>query len=180
MPLLPEASLLLRWRSTGPITRNTPEFLAIDGQIVVFDTLVGTAQEVLPRLMGGRMHAWDRERETLFAVRVFAREVGPASTGSPFGRLRHLRHTQRLPGQGRLQRGAWPGLAAACALGAQAPGADRLGGLVCARHVRETPACPRLCAGGPFRGRRDWLPERCFIRRFRRWTQIGRYSFARS
>lgn len=43
------------------------EFLAIDGQIVIFDTL-SIAQETLPRLMAGRLHRWDAEKEILYCL----------------------------------------------------------------------------------------------------------------
>lgn len=45
---------------------DNPEFLAVEGKIVIFDTLA-EAQEILPALMPGRLHLWDGEQETLYA-----------------------------------------------------------------------------------------------------------------
>lgn len=50
---------------------DQPEFLAMDGKIVVFDTLA-VAREVLPRLFAGRLHRWDATKETLFALQLHA------------------------------------------------------------------------------------------------------------
>lgn len=44
---------------------DAPEFLAVDGKIVLFDTLE-QARDVLPALGRGRFSAWDADRETLF------------------------------------------------------------------------------------------------------------------
>jgi hypothetical protein len=43
---------------------DKPEILAIDGQVVVFDT-VAVAQNVIPRLGAGRIEHWSADRETL-------------------------------------------------------------------------------------------------------------------
>lgn len=45
------------------------EFLAVEGKLVVFDTLA-IAQETLPRLFGGRQHAWSADRETLVGIEM--------------------------------------------------------------------------------------------------------------
>ncbi len=43
---------------------DKPEILAINGQVVVFDTL-NMAREVLPRLSAGRPEFWDKTREVV-------------------------------------------------------------------------------------------------------------------
>ena len=43
---------------------ETPEFLAVDGRMVVFDT-AEIARQTLPRLGAGRAESWDAARETV-------------------------------------------------------------------------------------------------------------------
>ena len=43
---------------------ETPEFLAVDGRIVLFDTLE-IGRQTIPRLGSGRAESWDAKQETV-------------------------------------------------------------------------------------------------------------------
>ena len=53
----------VHWADNG----DKPELLAVNGQIVIFDT-ANIARETLPRLYAGRRHVWDAAEETLTAI----------------------------------------------------------------------------------------------------------------